>query len=207
MDTQLLNITSDYATDYLSYLNRSNGKYLIFQDNGQRIIGPPKDWDETKDLPEKDSEVFIGKIPRDCTEQDLLPIFELVGRIYQMRLMFDFNGNNRGYGFVQYFCRADAQQAVTLLNNRLLRPKWSIGVMPSKNNNRLFFGNLPNNINRNMLYNEVRTLTPGIKSCVYYGGSHRSNGFAFVEYENHKLTALARRKFYYGNALLQFMRI
>ena len=34
-----------------------------------------------------------------------------------MRLMMDFNGNNRGYAFVVYTTKKDAQTAVRMLNN------------------------------------------------------------------------------------------
>lgn len=176
----------------------SLSKYRIAQENGQRIFGPPLDWPEDMFLPEKGTEVFIGKIPRDCFENELIPLFQVPGKIYKMRLMIDFSGKNRGYGFVQYFSREDAKRAVFLLNNHEIRKGWFIGVMLSKNNNRLFFGNLPNNISRTDMINEISKYTSGIKNAIYYGGSHRTFGFGFVEFDDHKMTALARRKFFPG---------
>lgn len=177
-------------------------KYRIAQENGQRIFGPPLDWSEDVFLPEKGTEVFVGKIPRDCFESELIPLFQKPGQIYKMRLMIDFSGKNRGYGFVQYFNRENAKLAVSMLNNYEIRKNWFIGVMPSKNNNRLFFGNLPNNISRTEMVAEISKYTCGIKGAIYYGGLHRANGFGFVEYDNHKMTALARRKFFPGSILL-----
>lgn len=176
----------------------AGSNYRVAQENGQRIFGPPLDLPEEMLVREKGTEVFVGKIPRDCFEDELIPLFEKPGKIFKMRLMIDFSGKNRGYGFVQYFNRRNAKLAVEMLNGNEIRKNWFIGVMPSKNNNRLFFGNLPNNITRTEMINEIAKYTSGIKGAIYYGGSHRANGFGFVEYENHKMTALARRKFFPG---------
>lgn len=40
--------------------------------------------------PEKGCEVFIGKIPRDCFEDELVPVLSSVGNIFELRLMMDF---------------------------------------------------------------------------------------------------------------------
>ena len=51
----------------------------IVQRNGQRIYGgPPPDWKGP--APEKGCEIFCGKVPRDCFEDELVPIFTKVGR-------------------------------------------------------------------------------------------------------------------------------
>ena len=46
-----------------------------------------------------------------------MPLFSRHGRIYEMRLMMDFNGNNRGYAFVVFSTKKEAQNAVRMLNN------------------------------------------------------------------------------------------
>ena len=181
-------------------------KYRVSQENGQRIFGPPLDLPEDTYLSERGTEVFVGKIPRDCFESELIPLFQKAGKIFKIRLMIDFSGKNRGYGFVQYFNRENAARAVMMLNNFEIRKNWYIGVMQSKNNNILFFGNLPNNISCNEMIDEISKYAPGIKSAIYYGGPHRNNGFGFVEYTNHKMTALARRKFFPGLFALHVFR-
>merc|ERR1719351_68559 len=70
--------------------------YMITQENGQRKYGgPPPNWDDR--ATPRGAEVFVGKIPRDVFEDELVPVFERVGRIYELRLMMDFDGKNRGY--------------------------------------------------------------------------------------------------------------
>ena len=66
----------------------------IVQVNGQRHYGPPRNWEGPP--PARGSEVFVGKIPRDSFEDELVPIFERVGYIYEMRLMMEYTGQNRG---------------------------------------------------------------------------------------------------------------
>lgn len=52
--------------------------------------------------PPRGCEVFVGKIPRDMYEDELVPLFEKAGRLYEFRLMMEFSGENRGYAFVTY---------------------------------------------------------------------------------------------------------
>lgn len=70
------------------------------------------------------SEVFVGKLPRNCYEPELVPVFEKAGKIYELRLMMDFSGTNRGYCFVHYFEPEEADRAVRELNNYEIRRGW-----------------------------------------------------------------------------------
>ena len=111
--------------------------YNVTQRNGQRIYGgPPPNWNGP--APDKGSEVFVGKVPRDMYEWELVPLFEKVGRIYEMRLMMDFSGSNRGYLFVRYSKPSEAKLAIRELNNYEIRPGKFIGVIPSVDNRKLW---------------------------------------------------------------------
>ena len=57
--------------------------YPLRQENGQRRYGPPVDWNDLP--PGRGCEVFVGKLPRDCFEDELVPAFERFGRIYEVR--------------------------------------------------------------------------------------------------------------------------
>ncbi|XP_004701424.1 APOBEC1 complementation factor [Echinops telfairi] len=90
--------------------------YSLVQENGQRKYGgPPPDWDAAP--PERGCEIFIGKLPRDLFEDELIPLCEKIGKIYEMRMMMDFNGNNRGYAFVTFSNKQEAKNAIKQLNN------------------------------------------------------------------------------------------
>lgn len=60
----------------------------ILQENGQRKFCPPPDWSGPP--PPKGCEVFVGHLPRNVFEDVLVPLFETIGPIYQLRLMMDF---------------------------------------------------------------------------------------------------------------------
>lgn len=64
-------------------------------------------------------QVFVGKIPRDLYEDELVPLFETAGPIWDLRLMMDpLSGQNRGYAFITYCNKDDAQEAVKLVSRR-----------------------------------------------------------------------------------------
>jgi len=116
---------------------------FVMQENGQRKYGPPPEWSGPP--PPRGCEIFVGKIPRDCYEDELVPVFERCGKIYEFRLMMDFSGANRGYCFVTYTCREDARQAVLEMNNYEIRRGRFLGVCMSVDNCRLFIGGIPKN--------------------------------------------------------------
>ena len=78
----------------------------MVQRNGERILGPSPQWQGPP--PPRGSEVFIGKLPRDCFEDELLPILKSMGPLYCFRLMMDFSGHNRGFAFAIYATPDDA---------------------------------------------------------------------------------------------------
>ena len=179
-------------------------RYPLVQENGQRKYGgPPPDWEGAP--PPKGSEVFVGKIPRDCFEDELVPVFERVGKIYEMRLMMDFSGSNRGYGFVMYTCPEDVQKATRTLNGYEIRPNRNLGVVKSVDNCRLFVGGIPKNKTREEVLEEMTRMAEGVVDVLLYASvtdKTRSRGFAFVEFESHRAAAMARRKFSPGKMVL-----
>ena len=98
---------------------RTGGLDLLHMDltqvKGQRKYGgPPPGW--IGPPPPRGCEIFL-KIPRDCFEDLLLPVLETVGKVYEIRMMMDFSGSNRGFCFVTYSCSSEARKAVEFLNN------------------------------------------------------------------------------------------
>uniref|UniRef100_A0A8C6SK28 Probable RNA-binding protein 46 n=1 Tax=Neogobius melanostomus TaxID=47308 RepID=A0A8C6SK28_9GOBI len=170
--------------------------YDMIQVNGQRKYGgPPPGWDGPP--PPRGCEVFVGKIPRDMYEDELVPLFERAGRIYEFRLMMEFSGENRGYAFVMYINRDGAQRAIQMLDNHEIRPGKYIGVCVSLDNCRLFIGSIPKDKRKEEILEEMKKVTEGVMDVIVYpssGDKTKNRGFAFVEYESHKAAAMARRK-------------
>ena len=86
--------------------------YKLDISTGQRkFTGPPPGWKGA--APVVGCEVFCGRIPKDMFEDELIPLFEKCGILWDLRLMMDpINGTNRGYAFVTYTTRLEAQRAV-----------------------------------------------------------------------------------------------
>ncbi|XP_076839164.1 putative RNA-binding protein 46 [Brachyhypopomus gauderio] len=170
--------------------------YSMVQENGQRKFGgPPPGWEGPP--PPRGCEVFVGKIPRDMYEDELVPVFERVGRIYELRLMMEFSGENRGYAFIMYTTREAAQRAIHLLDNYEIRPGKFIGVCVSLDNCRLFIGSIPKDKKKEEIQEEMMKVTDGVVDVIVYPSASdksKNRGFAFVEYESHKAAAMARRK-------------
>ncbi|XP_056265145.1 RNA-binding protein 47 isoform X10 [Pseudoliparis swirei] len=185
----------------LSLMERTG--YGMVQENGQRKYGPPPGWNAAS--PPRGCEIFVGKIPRDVYEDELVPVFESVGRIYEMRLMMDFDGKNRGYAFVMYTEKHEAKRAVRELNNYEVRPGRLLGVCSSVDNCRLFIGGIPKNKKREEILEEVSKVTEGVLDVIVYASAAdkmKNRGFAFVEYESHRAAAMARRKLMPGRIQL-----
>nr|XP_032800124.1 probable RNA-binding protein 46 [Petromyzon marinus] len=115
--------------------------YNIVRENGQRRFGPPPDWRGPP--PARGCEVFLGRVPRDLYEDELVPVLETVGKLYQLHLMMDYSGENRGYAFATYATLAQATDAVKKLDKVEIRPGRRIAVCFSVDNRRLFIGGLP----------------------------------------------------------------
>ena len=125
--------------------------YELEQIHGQRKLFNP----ELKRLftPAEGSEVFIGRLPRDLFEDELVPPFLEIGPIYEMRVMMNFSGTNRGFAFVMFKNPDTAMRAVKTLNNFEIRRGHQIGVLTSVNNRRIYIGPLQESPNMVSLRN------------------------------------------------------
>uniref|UniRef100_A0A2I3SAX1 RRM domain-containing protein n=1 Tax=Pan troglodytes TaxID=9598 RepID=A0A2I3SAX1_PANTR len=90
--------------------------------NGQRKYGgPPPGWVGSPPPP-AGSEVFIGRLPQEVYEHQLMPLFRRVGRLYEFRLMMTFSGLNRGFAYARCSSRRGAQAAICELSVDCLPP-------------------------------------------------------------------------------------
>ena len=98
---------------------RSNWFVLVFQASSWLL------WVNSLVLINFLRQVFCGKIPRDIYEHDLIPLFEKCGKIWDLRLMMDpMTGMNRGYAFVTFTTRDEANEAV-----RQVEPPLSLSIL------------------------------------------------------------------------------
>ncbi|XP_054722311.1 heterogeneous nuclear ribonucleoprotein R-like isoform X2 [Uloborus diversus] len=171
--------------------------YTLDVTTGQRKYGgPPPNW--TGSPPGPGCEIFVGKIPKDIFEDELIPLFERCGPLWDLRLMMDpLTGQNRGYAFITYKTRQGAQNAVKQLDNHEIRKGKFIGVTVSINNHRLFVGNIPKNRGKDELLEEFSKHAPGLVEVIIYSSpddKKKNRGFCFLEYDSHKAASLAKRR-------------
>lgn len=171
--------------------------YTLDVTTGQRKYGgPPPNWEGPP--PGPGCEVFCGKIPKDMFEDELILLFEKSGKIWDLRLMMDpMTGTNRGYAFITYTTKDEAQQATKDLDNHEIKPGKHLKVNISVPNLRLFVGNIPKSKGKEEILDEFGKLTAGLTEVIIYSSpddKKKNRGFCFLEYESHKAASLAKRR-------------
>uniref|UniRef100_A0A2K6KE86 Heteroous nuclear ribonucleoprotein R n=1 Tax=Rhinopithecus bieti TaxID=61621 RepID=A0A2K6KE86_RHIBE len=134
-------------------------------------------------------QVFVGKIPRDLYEDELVPLFEKAGPIWDLRLMMDpLSGQNRGYAFITFCGKEAAQEAVKLVCDNY--PLSSKSLFEEINFNSKMF-----------VVNIILIPSVGLVDVILYhqpDDKKKNRGFCFLEYEDHKSAAQARRRLMSG---------
>src|SRR5205823_14400481 len=65
--------------------------------------------------------LYVGGLPYQTTEQDLLDLFEQVGQVTEASVITDRQtGRSKGFGFVEMSNDQEAQSAIARLNGTLL---------------------------------------------------------------------------------------
>jgi len=181
-------------------------KYSHEVSTGQRKYGgPPPDWSQSNEQNESlpanqappGSECFVGKIPKEIFEDELIPLFEKHGRIWDLRLMIDPNtGFSKGYCFVTYCDKKNAKEAADTLNNFEIRPGKNIVVNLSVANMKLFIGNIPRHKSVDEIKQVLSKIADGIVRINFSITNKESinRGFCFIEFTDHKSASQARRK-------------
>uniref|UniRef100_A0A8D8XC63 APOBEC1 complementation factor n=1 Tax=Cacopsylla melanoneura TaxID=428564 RepID=A0A8D8XC63_9HEMI len=165
-------------------------EYRMSQKCGQRIYSDPPNWNGPP--PPRGSEVYLS-IHRDKYEYDVD-----FGQIYDMRLMVDFSGTNRGgFAYVRYANPEIARSAV----NGLSGPKNKKNVIKkasmSDDNCVLFVMGIPVHLTKDELFEHFSRRTERLQSVTTRPSSNFNSpnrGFCFLEYANHSYAAQARRE-------------
>ncbi|XP_076621646.1 putative RNA-binding protein 46 [Colletes latitarsis] len=170
----------------------ADSKFTLTQVNGQRKLGPPPGWEGPPPGPK--CEIFVGSIPRNYYEPDIVHIFNTVGRIYELRLMMDFSGTNRGYCFIMYTTEEEAIRAVKELDQYEIYPGKRIGVVASTNNCRLCVNQLPQYLDSETIVRRFYQATDEVDKVAIYRNTHGFLLYVLVSYKTHRDAAMGRRR-------------
>ena len=103
----------------------------------------------------------------------------------------------RTYCYVKYCTRQDAEAAIEQLNNFPIRPGTQLAVTKSVDNRRLCIKTFPS-LSLEITMGEIREELRGILEGVE-GVRFLSTRWLEVEFQSHRLAALARRQLLPGN--------
>lgn len=144
--------------------------------------------------PPAGSEVFIGRLPQDVYEHQLIPLFQRVGRLYEFRLMMTFSGLNRGFAYARYSSRRGAQAAIATLHNHPLRPSCPLLVCRSTEKCELCVDGLPPGLSRSALLFALQPLSSGLQEALLLPspGPARTQ-MALLKFSSHHAAAMAKK--------------
>ncbi|KAH1067023.1 hypothetical protein J1N35_032010 [Gossypium stocksii] len=147
--------------------------------------------------PPHGSEVYIGGIPHDVSQEDLKGFCESVGVVTEVRIMKGKDSTeNKGFAFVTFRSVELASKAIDELNNTDFKGR-KIKCSMSQSKNRLFIGNIPRSWKEEHLRKALSEVGPGVTGLeLVKDMKNLSNnrGFAFVEYYNNACAEYSRQK-------------
>ncbi|XP_077567920.1 uncharacterized protein LOC144192959 isoform X3 [Stigmatopora nigra] len=112
----------------------------ILQESGQRKYGVPSPGPAPRF---EECQVFVGNIPRDMYEIELVPLFKTAGTIYELWLTVEFSGENRRNAYVTYTKKEEATLAVDMFDHYEVRQRRFLAVCLTVNNCHLLAENIP----------------------------------------------------------------
>ncbi|XP_072812351.1 dead end protein homolog 1 isoform X2 [Vicugna pacos] len=153
--------------------------------------------------PPAGSEVFIGRLPQDVYEHQLIPLFQRVGRLYEFRLMMTFSGLNRGFAYARYSSRRGAQAAIATLHNHPLRPSCQLLVCRSTEKCELSVDRLPPGLSRHALLLALQPLGPGLQEALLLPSPGPAPAqIALLKFSSHRAAAMAKKALVEGQSRL-----
>uniref|UniRef100_A0A672FEE3 RRM domain-containing protein n=1 Tax=Salarias fasciatus TaxID=181472 RepID=A0A672FEE3_SALFA len=188
LQPQVLNLERLKALD--AWLKKTNIK--LVQINGQRKYGgPPEGWDGPP--PGAHCEVFISNISRDAYEDLLIPLFSLVGPLWEFRLMMNFSGQNRGFAYAKYATAELAASAIRLLDGYAVEPGYRLSVRRSTEKRHLCIHNLPASFQPDDVLRALRLLADGVEDVTLKPEDKGDTRAAIVAFSSHHAASMAKK--------------
>jgi len=186
------------------------GLYLTKQEQGQertwlRVDG---DGDGNKSSKDARDEIFVGHLPREAKADHIYELFAAIGTIKEIRMMYEFSLQNRGFCFIAFVNETDAKRSTALCGSKLLHHKFAkyaekdkIHVELSRKQKVLFAGGIEKMASEEqirdefdkMLNDEINDMWHRARIVITTIMKKPSWGYCFIEFKNHRDAALAKR--------------
>ncbi|KAJ2629615.1 E3 ubiquitin-protein ligase pub1 [Coemansia sp. RSA 1290] len=205
---------------FVEFANHQDAEFALQSLNGHRILendirvnwaftsGTPSHEDTSNHFP-----IFVGDLSSEVNDQVLAKAFSIFPSMSDARVMWDMtSGKSRGYGFVSFRDRADAEKAVSQMNgewlgSRAIRVNWA--------NQKAAKPRHDNQPSQPLSYEAVRDQTAQYNTTVYVGNLTNyttqeqlqalfqpygfvlelrmqvDRGFAFVKMDTHENAAMS----------------
>jgi len=202
---------------FVDYFDHETAQKALNQLNGRLIYGSEikVNWAFAGGHREDTSthyHIFVGDLSPEIEDKALYEAFSAFGSISDARVMWDQNtGRSRGYGFVAFRNKEDAQQAITEMNgewlgSRAIRCNWanqkvspkvsgpqagsldynSIVNQASPSNTTCYVGNLTPDVTDQMLREVFQDF-----GYIEEIRIQKDKGYAFVRFQTHESAARA----------------
>ena len=100
-----------------------------------------------------------------CLQDELVPLFLSAGRLYQVRMMVEFSGANRGYCYLKYSNPTEAEAARVRLDSQQVRPGVWLACNKSVDNKKIsvkIVPHLPPGFSDQQILQEIREFIQGV---------------------------------------------
>ncbi|KAM7472345.1 hypothetical protein LguiA_010528 [Lonicera macranthoides] len=179
--------------------NRENTTTSVNEDDKEKRA-------ELLALPPHGSEIFIGALPRDVSEEALNDLCQSIGEIFEIKLMKNKDtGEGKGFAFVGFKTTDIARKAVEDLHNKEFRGR-TLRCSLSETKYRLFIGNVPKNLTDDEFCKVIEEIGPGAENIELIKDPQNpthNRGFAFVEYHNNACADYSKQKLSSANFKLE----
>jgi Q family heterogeneous nuclear ribonucleoprotein R len=176
--------------------------YQLVVSPRQRMYGnPPPNWSGPE--PGKGCQLFVGKIPKQFFEDALVPLFDVMGPLYSMRIMMEGPPSvlSRGFAFVTYTCAEDAARASKSLDGFEIMKGRFLKVALSEPNCRLFIGNVAKNKSIEEIKEHILITIDDIESVIAFqdpNNEKKNRGFCFIDFKSHTSASHHRKRLLAG---------
>jgi len=195
----------DYDTAFARHVGMN-----FSQVNAQKILGPP--FEHEGPPPTSGSELYVRNLPMEPPSciPEIFDLFKQMGRVYTIRLLVNFSGLPKGYGFVCFYSSNDAERALVSLNGHHLRYDKPMHVQMSVDNHVLTISDIPGDKTDEAIVEEVTSVSGGdvrevkVRRACFYPRSKLPKEMVTVtiHFSSHKSASNARRDFLTGRSRL-----